>query len=454
MKNKVLICVMVLMLMMSANSCSGSSSSPEKLADMLHELPTESEDHFNYDLDFQRAAGLLDKDTKDYPHGVDSLNDFQITEDFYNTYIEKYGMYDLLEHFNNYLICVEDAENYNPNDVTAEYVQEVNNRDKEVHENLYNLAAYKELDTLVFDGKEIQNSDNPDGYYSGMKDTSDRREVKGEFNDAAKDNEVYEESASQSEETTYAGDWMVRHEHGSRYDEGKYGWNNGVFEDEAAHWDSFSTFDIYYRGEEWVSISAPALEEIYLEFKKTEEQPDKRFYFAYDNVRNAESVSWVNEPSGSQFASCSSYIKGLEAYLNEMIPDKNFKIKKGELFKGEETTSFKISMSVASEAVDFEDQTMDLPPDGVSIDLKYFYPNSADEETYNIYYAFLAYSDGSTEGLSGGKRIFDQLYSLIDYDKSFGQYERMDLDSGNKATISTFVYNPLDKSLGVGIKYD
>ena len=65
-------------------------------------------------------------------------------------------MYDLLEHFNNYLICVEDAENYNPNDVTAEYVQEVNNRDKEVHENLYNLAAYKELDTLVFDGKEIQ----------------------------------------------------------------------------------------------------------------------------------------------------------------------------------------------------------------------------------------------------------------------------------------------------------
>lgn len=423
MKKYLVIICMLALIVTSANACSGGSSGPEQLASTLHALPTESEEKYNNDSSFQIAAGLLAKDDKEYPRDVDSLNEYQITEEFYNTYIEEYGMYDLLEHFNNYLICTEDADNFNPNDVTSEYVQEVNKRDKTVHETLYNLPAYKNLDTLVFDGADIQKNDNSEGYYAGMKSKSKNTEVKGEFNDINNDNQVYEESASQKESTSYYGDWMVKHESGSSYNEGKYGWSNGTFYDEPSSWESFSTFEIYYRGEKWVQISAESLEDIHLEFKKTEEQADKRFYFAFDNVRKAECVFWVSEPaesvvsssdadpSASGIVSCDEYIEGFEQYLNNNFKEEGpINIEKDEegknrIILGGEPSMYYINFEVDGEWVDENQDMMSLLPDTVSFNGWTWADSFAKYSG-----AFIAYTDSTVNDINEGIRIVKEMH--------------------------------------------
>lgn len=186
MKNKAKIIEMLLLVVIGILGFASCSSGPnyEKLADELHALTPNSErSAFDYDvsyLDFQEKVGLTAVDDKKYPHDVDSLNDLLINEEFFNTYIDKYGLFDLIDHFDDYLNCSEDSSTYNPNDYTSSYITEINNRDKQIHETLYSLPAYKDLDTVVFDGKEIQAQHGADGYYAGQKDTEESRKVKGD----------------------------------------------------------------------------------------------------------------------------------------------------------------------------------------------------------------------------------------------------------------------------------
>ena len=445
MKNKAKIIEMLLLVVIGILGFASCSSGPnyEKLADELHALTPNSErSAFDYDvsyLDFQEKVGLTAVDDKKYPHDVDSLNDLLINEEFFNTYIDKYGLFDLIDHFDDYLNCSEDSSTYNPNDYTSAYITEINNRDKQIHETLYSLPAYKDLDTVVFDGKEIQAQHGADGYYAGQKDTEESRKVKGEFNDAKNDNEVYEESASQNEDTSYYGDWMVRHAHGSRYDEGKYGWNNGVFEDEAASWDSFSTFEIYYRGEEWARISAESLEDIYLEFKKLEDHPGQRFYFTYSDIYLTDRVNWVDEPaennndatnaasnnSGDRAESCEAFLEGLTKYMNDNLNDGNYTIdKSGKYFslKKDDTVLSILVFYVDDKPInDLDDSRLSLRPDMVMLMDE---NNSWTDSFATLAGAFIAYSDSSVGSFSDGVNLMNQLYDERD--------DYHELSSGNR----------------------
>ena len=453
MRNKLLICAMMLLLM-SMNACT-TGPNYEKLADELHAFTPNSErSAFDYDvsyLDFQEKVGLTAVDDQKYPHDVDSLKDLLINEEFYNTYIEKYGMHDLIDHFDDYLNCSEDASNYNPYDYTSAYITEVNNRDKQIHETLYSLPAYKDLDTVVFDGKEIQTQHGADGYYGGQKDTDESRKVKGEFNDAKNDNEVYEESASQSEETSYYGDWMVRHEHGSKYDGGKYGWNNGVFEDEAAHWDSFSTFEIYYRGEEWARFSAPSLDDIHIEFKKLEDVPDYRFYFAYSDIYLTDRVNWVKEPpetgnnlsqessskTGDGAKSCEAFMDGLVEYLNENMVDGKFTIDNtGKYFTlvNDDIVQGILVFYVDGEPIkELDDSRLSLRPEMVMLMDE---NNSWNDAFATLSGAFIAYADSSVGSCSDGVSLMNQLYEEKDDYHELGSGNRVMSDFSNSSHVN------------------
>ena len=453
-KVRVLLLAFVMMLL---SACS-SGSPYEKLADELHALTPNSErSAFDYDvsyLDFQEHAGLTAVDDQKYPHDVGSLRDLLINEDFYNAYIEKYGMSDLIDHCDDYLNCAEDTSNYNPNDYTEAYIAEVNNRDKQIHETLYSLPAFKDLDTIVFDGKEIQSKHGADGYYGGQKDTDESREVKGEFNDTQKDNEIYEESASQEEETSYYGDWMVRHENGSRYNEGKYGWNNGVFEDELAHWDSYNTYEIYYRGEEWANVSASSLEDIHIEFKKLEEDSDQRFYFAYNNIYLSDRVNWVKEPeetgdltsgasslTGDKVQSCEAFLEGFTKFMNEEKADGEYTIDRSgkyfTLMKDNEVQGILVFYVDGKPIDELDDSRLSLRPYMVMLMDE---NNPWNDSFSSLAGYFIGYADSAVGGAAQGEILMNKLYSENEDYYNLGNDHKVMSDFSDSLPNVTIVY--------------
>ena len=331
MKNLKYICnVFFIITIIALASCSASNSTlnptsdykHEDLVDRLHEakLPPAIEE---IDYGFKREVGIDALDNQKYPKDVDSLSEFIIDEDFYNAYIEKYGILDLLEHFNTYLICAEDPDEVNPNDYTKDYVTEINNRDSMVHRALYDLQAYKDIETIPFNGKEIINSGNDTGYYSDYEDTKEEGTVSGEFNDAKNDNEIYTESRGYEKETNYYGDWKIVHDKGASYDEGSLGYVEGVYVDEPAHWNHYDLYHIYHCDEEWCTISDADIEDINIEFKIID---NKLFYFQYDNYEKTEIIKWKETSYGTSSSSESD-----EIFSDEAVSLMESSIKKGLL---------------------------------------------------------------------------------------------------------------------------
>ena len=263
------------------SGCSDGGYRYEGLVDQLHEFKpyfTTSES----DFDFRESVGT-------WPRDDDTLSDLLLDEDFFNAYVEKYGIYDLLERYNDHIYCAEDPAE---SPYGSEVARELNNRNTTIKNTIFDLQAYKDLPTITFNGSSIEEYHNASGYYENMKDQKEETEVKGEFNDSSRDNEIYKETRSQTTEVKYYGDWMVEHKYGSQYDKGKYGWDNGEFIDESPTWEKISTFTISYCGIELSRIDRDTLDGLVLEYKLVD---GKLFTFKKEYPYYAQRIIWIAE---------------------------------------------------------------------------------------------------------------------------------------------------------------
>ena len=233
-------------------SCSSSSPSYEALADSLHSLKPYDQTYGNSNdseyTNFQIEAGLRATDNGKRPFDTDSLNEFLLNDEFLSIYVDKYGLFDLLDHFNVYLVNSEVFGDYDKDAYTSEYVGEVKSRNEKIRSAITNLSEYKALETGVFDTKAMESLHGSKGYYGGKKDEIKEGEKQtGEFNNAQNDNAVYKSSRTDKTEKKYYGDWAVEYSVKYNYNQGKYGWNNGVFEDESPTWEETSNLIVYYK---------------------------------------------------------------------------------------------------------------------------------------------------------------------------------------------------------------
>ena len=237
-------------------SCSPSS---DKLVDTLHSFTPVDSAEATLDksgLAFQKDAGMRDEKGE-----LDSLNELMINEEFFNSYIEKYGLYDLLKHYNAYLSCAMVRSDDGTYDDGYLYIDEINDRDTKIRDALTSLPEYQQLEQVVINSSELEKLHGSDGYYAGKKDEINEQEtVKGEFNDAKNDNAVYESSRTNKTEKKYYGDWEVDYSVKYTYNPGRYGWNNGVFEDEKPSWEEKSNTKLYYKGQLFGSFEDTAPE--------------------------------------------------------------------------------------------------------------------------------------------------------------------------------------------------
>lgn len=285
-KNKIISGMIISLLMLVLASCSPSG---DKLVDTLHSFTSVDTAEATLDksgLDFQKDAGMRDEKGE-----LDSLKELMINKEFFNAYIEKYGLYDLLKHYNAYLSCAMVRSDDGTFDDGYLYIDEINDRDSQIRETLTSLPEYQELENVVINAKELEKLHGSEGYYSGKKDEINEQDtVKGEFNDSKNDNAVYESSRTNRTEKKYYGDWEVEYSVKYTYNPGKYGWNNGVFEDEKPSWEEKSNTKVYYKGELFGSFENTAPEFLDIDCRIV----DGNAFIWNDNVNKpGKWIKWV-----------------------------------------------------------------------------------------------------------------------------------------------------------------
>lgn len=243
--------VSIFLPLLFVSSCSSSTPSYEELTDTLHSLkpyhqPYGNENDSEY-VNFQKKVGLrADKGKK--PFDRDSLNELMINDEFLSVYVEKYGLYDLLDHYNLYLVNSEILGYSDDGEYTSDYIDEVKSRNRNIKNLIMDLPEYNALETSVFNSEAMEKLHGSSGFYGGKKDQVIEEETStGEFNNANNDNAVYESSRTNIREKRYYGDWAIEYSIRYDYDPGKYGWNNGTFEDESPSWVETHNVILFYK---------------------------------------------------------------------------------------------------------------------------------------------------------------------------------------------------------------
>lgn len=111
---------------------------------------------------------------------------------------------------------------------------------------LVSAIDYLDITPISFDpqikGKSDFYNNNPKAYPQAFS-----REVTGKFCDSNGEN-ITTQTRQQTLDVEYYGDFAIAHAYGSSYFEGRYEWSGGKFYDELPHWESYNSYELYYKG--------------------------------------------------------------------------------------------------------------------------------------------------------------------------------------------------------------
>lgn len=161
----------------------------------------------------------------------------EITVDFMDKYVQRYSFDDLIYGLTE---LKDDFGRLPYTDTDAKFFV--------VNDDFYNHFKDKFTDSSMY-------KLNSEGFYTENPDAppqswSKQNEVSGKFNNAADGNSVYSQTRTFTDtgRVFYYGDFAIEETMTHGYNKGQYGWRNGEFYDEPAHFTTKTFYTLYFKG--------------------------------------------------------------------------------------------------------------------------------------------------------------------------------------------------------------